>query len=168
MTTTLNRPLPALVPMTEPEYHAFLEAAVPDYATDKVASGEWAHDEALDLATKSFESLLPQGRVTKDNYFFTVRDDEFGAIGVLWIAAKERAGQRIAYVYNVAIEPDHRRKGHASRAFAALEDQVRALGLSGIALHVFGHNAGAQALYAKLGYRQTNINMFKSLGPSGA
>lgn len=95
-----------------------------------------------------------------------MRDDECGAVGVLWIAAKERAGQRIAYVYNVGIEPNHRRKGHASRAFVALEDQVRALGLSGIAPHVFGHNAAAQALYAKLGDRQTNFNLFKPLASS--
>lgn len=32
------------------------------------------------------------------------------------------------------------------------------------ALHVFGHNVGAQALYAKLGFRPTNINLFKTVG----
>jgi predicted GNAT family acetyltransferase len=32
------------------------------------------------------------------------------------------------------------------------------------ALHVFGHNTTAQALYAKLGYSPTNINLFKALG----
>lgn len=36
-------------------------------------------------------------------------------------------------------------------------------GLTGIALHVFGQNTGAQALYQKLGYLPTNINMFKQL-----
>jgi RimJ/RimL family protein N-acetyltransferase len=41
------------------------------------------------------------------------------------------------------------------------------LGLSGIALHVFGHNHGAQALYAKLGFVATNINLFKSLVHQG-
>ena len=41
------------------------------------------------------------------------------------------------------------------------------LGLQGIALHVFGHNTGAQALYGKLGYVPTNINMFKAV-PAGA
>ncbi|MEO8524071.1 MAG: GNAT family N-acetyltransferase [Caldimonas sp.] len=164
MPSTADHPLPVLVPMTEVEYRAFVEAAVPDFAADKIASGEWTEDEALDLARRAFESLLPQGRETGGNHFFTVRDDEAEAVGVLWIATKERAGQRVAYVYNIGIEPEHRRRGHASRAFLALEEQARALDASGIALHVFGHNPGAQALYAKLGYRPTNINMFKPLG----
>ncbi len=68
-------------------------------------------------------------------------------------------------MFNIDIEPAHRRRGHASRAFLALEDELRRLGLSGVALHVFGHNPGAQALYAKLGYRPTNINMFKAIHP---
>ena len=34
-------------------------------------------------------------------------------------------------------------------------------GLSGIALHVFGHNREARALYRKLGYVATNINLYK-------
>jgi len=44
---------------------------------------------------------------------------------------------------------------------------ARTLGLSGIALHVFGHNSGAQALYASLGYQITNLNLFKPLTPTG-
>ena len=45
----------------------------------------------------------------------------------------------------------------------AAEAEVRRLGLYGIGLHVFGHNSGARLLYERLGYRTTNINMFKSL-----
>ena len=92
-------------------------------------------------------------------------DEGRAAVGMLWIAGLERAGQRIAYVYDISVRPEHRRKGHAASAFAALEGKVRELGLSGIALHVFGHNAGAVALYTKLGYQATNINMFKAVDP---
>lgn len=44
-----------------------------------------------------------------------------------------------------------------------LEDQVRQVGLRRIGLHVFGHNAAAQALYRKVGYEVTNINMAKNV-----
>jgi len=71
-------------------------------------------------------------------------------------------------VYDVYVRPEHQRKGHAGRAFAALEVEAHRLGLTGIALHVFGHNAGAQALYQKLGYVPTNINMFKPLASADA
>ena len=154
-----------LVPMSESEYLVFLAAAVPDYAADKVAAGEWTAEQSLDLARQSFESLLPEGLQSAGHHFFTIRDDERVPVGVLWFAEKHRGGNEVAYVFNVGIEPAHRRKGHASRAFFALEDELRRLGLSGVALHVFGHNPGAQALYAKLGYRPTNINMFKEIRP---
>jgi ribosomal protein S18 acetylase RimI-like enzyme len=68
-------------------------------------------------------------------------------------------------VYDVSVRPEHQRKGHASRAFAALDEVVRELGLAGVALHVFGHNKAALALYERLGFRATNISMFKAVDP---
>lgn len=156
-----------LVPMTDAEYRAYAEEVVPAYAADKVASGQWLPSEALVRSRQSLEELLPLGRSTPDHRLFTMVDGSGVAVGMLWFATIERAGQRIAYVYDVSVRPAHRRRGHAASAFAALEAKVRELGLSGIALHVFGHNTGAAALYSKLGYQATNINMFKALEPAG-
>lgn len=157
-----------LSPMTESAFARYLEFAIPDFARDKVQSGQWAEAEALELSRAGYAEMLPRGLATPDNYFYTVRD---GAtlmdIGMLWFAAQVRADQRIAFVYDIYIRPEHQRKGHASRAFAALEAKAQALGLTGIGLHVFGHNAGAQALYQRLGYVATNINMFKPLTVAG-
>ncbi|CDG81286.1 uncharacterized N-acetyltransferase YycN [Janthinobacterium agaricidamnosum NBRC 102515 = DSM 9628] len=120
--------------------------------------------EAPGLAQAVFGHLLPDGLATVDHHFFTIWDDaESIAVGSLWIAARERAGRRIAYVYDVGIKSGHRRKGYASSAFIALEHEVRKLGLAGVELHVFGHNASAQALYAKLGYQPTSMVMYKPL-----
>lgn len=153
-----------LSPMTESEFSAYLAMAIPEFARDKVASGQWAAAESLELSRQAYADLLPKGLSTPDNFLFTVRDGATSAgIGMLWFAAQERGGQRIAYVYDVAIHAEHQRQGHASRAFAALEHEVLGRGLSGIALHVFGDNTGAQALYRGLGYETTNINMFKRL-----
>lgn len=154
--------------MSDAEYAAYAEEAIPGYAAEKVASGQWTPEESLALAKRSFDELLPRGRHTPDHHLFTVLDGQSVAVGMLWIAVQVRAGQRIAYVYDVSIKPEHRRKGHAAGAFIALENKARELGLSGIALHVFGHNRAAQALYAKLGYAPTNINMFKPLPCTGA
>ena len=155
--------------MSEGEFVAFATEAVPAYAADKVASGQWPKDEALELSRKSFNELLPLGLATPDNYFFTIRDPaEQAGVGMLWIAVQDRGGKRIAYVYDVSVKPERQREGYATRALLALEDKVRSLGLSGIALHVFGHNAVAHALYVKLGYQPTNISMFKSLEKPGA
>lgn len=153
--------------MTDAEFRAFAEETIPAYAADKIACGQWREDEALELSRKELDALLPQGQATPGHHLYTLRDAPGGAaVGRLWIAEQARGGATIAYVYDVAVFPAHQRKGYATRAFEALEDKVRSLGLAGIALHVFGHNHGAHALYEKLGYRATNIHMFKDLAPA--
>jgi len=157
-----------LRPMTGPEYAAWLAESVPAYAADKAAAGQWAEAEALELARQDYATSLPRGLATPDNHLFTIEDDERRPVGMLWFAMTTRASARIAYVYDVSVIPDRQREGHAHRAFLALEEEIQRLGLSGIALHVFGHNLGAQALYARLGFRATNINLFKAVGGAGA
>lgn len=153
-----------LRPTTEPEYASWMADVVPAYAADKVASGQWSEAEALALSRQEFAELLPEGLATAENHLFTIADDESRPVGVLWFALKTKQGSRIAYVYDVSVVPHRQREGHAWRAFLALEDKVRELGLTGIALHVFGHNLAARALYAKLGYQPTNISLFKRVG----
>ena len=158
-----SAPMTVLVAMSESEYVQFVERSIPAYAAHKVESGQWLQQESLERAGKSFNDLLPQGLATPNNHLFTIIDAEQAAVGMVWIAAQERADKRIAYVYDVSIKPQHQRRGHATRAFRALEDEIRTLGLSGIALHVFGHSLNAHALYVKLGYQTTNINMYKPI-----
>jgi ribosomal protein S18 acetylase RimI-like enzyme len=108
---------------------------------------------------------MPQGLVTPDNYLYEVKASESGpTVGVLWFAIEEKNGLRNAYVYDIEIYTPHRRQGHALQAFVLLEPIVAALGLDRIGLHVFRHNPGAQAMYEKLGYEVTGINMQKRLG----
>lgn len=153
-----------LRPITDAEYAAWLDVVIPEFAEDKVAAGQWPADRALELSRHEYATLLPQGKDTPDNHLYSVLDADGRRVGTLWFVIKERANKRIAYVYDVYVVPEQRRRGHAFRAFQALEGEVLRLGLTGIALHVFGHNHAAQALYVKLGYVATNINMFKALG----
>jgi ribosomal protein S18 acetylase RimI-like enzyme len=133
------------------------------YAADKVRSGEWSAHESLALAKKAFDELLPRGLATDGHHLYEIVDSESREVGALWIAVRERAGQRIAYVYDIVIDPAYRRRGHAMRALRAAEDKAGEFGVAGIGLHVFGHNRSAQLLYEKLGYSPTNIQMFKPL-----
>lgn len=158
----------AIRAMTNADFAAWLDRAIPAYAREKVASGAWAEADALELSFAEHRKLLPEGKDTKDHFFYSVVAEGERPVGMLWFAAKARGGTRIAYLYNVEIDPEHRRRGHARRALASLEREVGRLGLAGIALHVFGHNTSAQALYAKLGYVITNINMYKPVDDAGA
>lgn len=165
MTTSSPRTT-TLRPQTDAEYDVWLAAIIPTYAADKVASGVWSADDAVEKSRQEYATLLPQGRQTPGHHHYAIIGADGQPVGSLWIAEAQRPGKRVAYVYDVTIAPDHRRQGHALRAFQALEGEVARLGLAGIALHVFGHNTAAQALYAKLGFQPTNINLYKAVPPA--
>ena len=153
-----------LTPMTLAEYNAWLAESIPDYARDKVANGQWSEPESLARARSETEGLLPHGLATSGHHLWSIREQPHGpSIGTLWLAEQHLGPRRVAYVFDFRIAASHRRQGHARRAFLAMEDKVRALGLEGVSLHVFGHNAAARALYERLGYATTSLMMFKPL-----
>lgn len=157
----------ALRAMSEEAFARYAKHSSPNYAREKVASGEWKEETALEQARQLFDEMLPQGLNTPDHYFYEIVDEwDDKTVGMLWFTVRERAGKKSAYVVDIIIDDEHQRKGHASRAFRALEEKVRALGLTGIGLNVFGNNVSAQRLYARLGYEPVNIFMFKHLEDS--
>ena len=158
-----------LRPMQAAAFAPYMQKSVAGYAEDNVTAGRWPREGALERSRAEFESLLPQGLETPDNHVFEIMATATGpVVGVIWFAVEAKHGLRSAYVYDVEIHQPFRRQGHALRAFQALESIVTALGLSAIGLHVFGHNPGAQALYAKLGYGVTGINIVKNLSGNDA
>ena len=145
-------------------FAAYLDSSVAGYARDNIDAGRWPIEGAMERSRADFDSLLPDGLATPDNYLFEIQDGAGGTtVGYLWFAVIVKHGLRGAYVYDLEVHPDHRRQGHAKRAFQALEARVAALGLTSIGLHVFGHNPGAQSLYSQLGYTVTGINMIKQI-----
>ena len=157
-----------LTPMSEESFAWYKANSSPNYARDKVASGEWEEDDALDKARELFDEMMPQGLDTPDNFLFEIVDEwDDVTVGMLWFKVEERGGDREAYVCDIFVKPEHQRKGHASRAFRRLEDTVKDLGLSGIGLNVFGNNVQAHRLYERLGYEPLNIYMFKPMARAG-
>lgn len=116
---------------------------------DKVVSGQWSEADSLEKSKTGHDELLPQGLHTPENYLFTVQDASGCGVGVLWFAIKRKFDKPIAFVFDIDMEPGFQRQGHGLRAFKALEAKVFELGLTGIALHVFGGNHAARALYEK-------------------
>ena len=154
-----------LVPMGASSYEAYVDAAVARYAEDNVASGRWPRAVASERSRAAYAAILPKGLQTPDTHLLEIKDEEsHQTIGSLLFAVVGRDGERSAFVYDLHVLPQFRRRGYATSAFEALETIVRDLGLSKIGLHVFAHNAEAQALYAKLGYAATGINMRKCIG----
>lgn len=154
-----------LVPMRPASYPAWLEAAIADYAEDNVASGRWPAAGAVARSRADFASLLPRGLATPDNHLFEILVRDGGPVaGFLWLAIERRDEGISGFVYDIKISPGYRRQGHASRALTALEAVASAQGATSLGLHVFAFNAGARALYERLGYRVASLNLRKPLG----
>ena len=161
-----------LTPMTATGFAAYLQSSITGYAEENVAAGRWPAEGAQERSRQEFETLLPNGLATPDHHLFEIREgpaDDSAVVGFLWFAIEATRGLRSAagsaFVYDVGIAPAWQRRGHATRAFVALEGLVQSLGVHRIGLHVFGHNSGAQALYARLGYGVTGLNLLKLLTP---
>lgn len=155
--------------MSESAFDSYIATAIAGYAEQNVASGRWQAAEAMTQSRAEHDKLLPRGIDTPDNYLFEVCDEATSeCVGSLWLGIVEKAGARIAFIFDVHINEPFRKQGHARRALTALEPFVQSLGLSTIGLHVFAYNANARALYESLGYGTTSINMHKHLGGQGA
>jgi len=154
----------------QPEaYPTYLDAAIVGYAEDNVASRRWPEAGAVERSRAEFATLLPLGLATPDNHLFDIRVREGGPVaGFVWLAIERKHDTVSGFVYDLVIKPEYRRQGHATRALAALEALARNRGATSLGLHVFAFNAGAQALYRRLGYEVVSLNMRKLLGAGEA
>jgi len=150
-------------------FDSFVEMAVAGYAADNVASGRWSEQDAVAMSRAETERLLPQGLETPDNYLYEIQEESTEQIvGHVWFALVARGTRKVAFVYQVQVKPEVQRRGHAKAALLAVEGIAISLGMSGVALNVFGNNHGAQALYRSLGYGVTSVAMQKVLAQNGA
>lgn len=151
-----------LEPMTQARYDAWLVDTIRDYAAEKVASGNYPDDgTSLERSKAEFDALLTQGLQTPGHEIRSMIDDDGQAVGYVWFTIETRPQGRVVFIYDIAVDPEFRRRGHAQAALAAVEEYARANGCIGVMLHVFGHNTGARQLYLKAGYDETNVIMLK-------
>jgi len=150
-----------LRPMTPEELRSFLDWSIPDYAEAHVKAGRWKESDALDRSRKEHDQLLPQGVDTPGTFLRTIHDEEGTRVGEVWFTLQEQEGWPQVFVYWLGVGEPHRRKGYATEAFRQIEREAKRLGACRVALHVFGDNTAARALYEKLGYAATNVIMAK-------
>ncbi len=154
-----------LVPMDDEDFRQYMDYAVDNYAREKVRSGNWPADRARELSRQTFQSVLPNGRASRDQYLYSVQDQAGTKVGFLWLGVLREGSQPTGFLYDFLIFEPYRRQGYGTAALLAAEAQAKEMGLSKMGLHVFGHNLAARGLYEKLGYVPVNINMEKDLDP---
>ena len=149
-------------PMTEAEFATYCEGSIRSYAEEHVRAGTYPREGSLEKARAEFNQLLPQGVKTPNQTLVWLVDESTGQrVGHLWWAQRPSDW----FIYDVEIRAEFRRRGYAQQAFHELERRARAAGAPSLGLHVFGSNAGAIALYEKLGYDTTHRMMVKKLAP---
>jgi RimJ/RimL family protein N-acetyltransferase len=155
-----------LMPMNEGEFQAYRQVAIAQVACDHVKAGTWAPEAALQLAEQTYQHLLPDGLASPNQYLLMIADELSGRkVGTLWFAVRDEGAGPEAFVYDVRIFEEFRRRHYATHAFRALERYARTLGLTTIYLQFLGENFAARTMYEKLGYVATHILMCKTLRP---
>ena len=153
-----------LVPMTQAEFERYLEYAVKDYAEAHVKAGDSDLDEALELAQKDYESLLPEGLASKNQHLFSVFvEGSADPVGLVWFESRERNGKKSAYIYDIHVHEGLRGRGYGSAMLRAVDAMLRGMGIGRVSLNVMGWNTRARDLYEREGYTVTGIGMTKVL-----
>jgi ribosomal protein S18 acetylase RimI-like enzyme len=148
-----------LEPMEQEDFERFLESEIRGYAEDHVRNGNWPAEGAVERSRKEFETLLPNGVHSKDQYLWSIVDPENNKIGMLWVQVKDQK----AFIYDFVINESFRGKGYGKEALTAMDEELKSMKVESVGLHVFGDNITAQELYKKMGYQITGIHMKKEI-----
>ena len=147
-----------LKPLSINEYNIYVVKAIENYSKEIMKSGIASKELAKQQAEATFNRLLPDGISTKDNYLCYAFDQD-KQVGFIWYAIRKDG----AFIYDFYIEESMRRQGYGRKVILTCEEAVKEKGATTIALHVFGHNKAARALYESLDYYPTSIQMKKDL-----
>ena len=120
---------------------------------------------------KEIDALLPAGEKTKKHYLYAIEikstcaadSRDIGAgiyadgdaeitVGYLWFFAVEKEGRDIAFLMDIFVCPEYRRKGIARKALRLAEKLLAEYGYDTVRLHVEDSNSAAKNLYAGLAY----------------
>jgi ribosomal protein S18 acetylase RimI-like enzyme len=155
-----------LEPMSDDDFRAFFERAIPRRAERFVARGLWSETDALEASRRFYSRVLPNGIRTPHQHFCHLIDTASGErVGESWYSDEPQGGQASFYISWIWIAPEFRRRGHAKGALKALEEVARRQGASRTILDVWLDNPGAVDLYRKQGYSAIAMMMAKPVEP---
>jgi ribosomal protein S18 acetylase RimI-like enzyme len=140
-----------LEPMNQAQFVGFMEAVFPSFVAERAAADHVSLEMAGQYARVQLARLLPDGHLTVGHRFLRVLSTNSGqGVGDVWFWIDSENKQ--AFLYYIAVLPEHRRRGFASAALVAIEEMVRAAACISLGLNVFSSNHGAIALYRRLGF----------------
>ena len=142
-----------VVPMTPERFTSFAAASEAAFADDLVASGRYSPEDAAVESHRQMVLELPDGIASPGQELFVAEVDGV-EVGVLWFGMRTRGSRPHAFILDIEVGAEHRRRGYGRAMMQAAEREGVRLGAESIGLHVFGFNTGAIRLYESLGYRR--------------
>jgi ribosomal protein S18 acetylase RimI-like enzyme len=153
-------------PLPAAEFDEYLTMTIGVY-TRMLADGGLDVHQARRRAETEFNTLLPQGVATPNNYIMGILDAKSNIrVGHIWILASGEGLARFAYLCDLIVLPDYQGRGYGTAALRQIDDFVRELCLPFIKLHVLGNNPRAVSFYERAGYRVTELFMQRDLPAS--
>jgi ribosomal protein S18 acetylase RimI-like enzyme len=149
--------------MTGAQFQIWSAQSIERYAREKMHAMRCSRAEAERIARHAFEARLPDGLSSADNFLRAIVHETDTVVGSLWYCVRHAGGRRSAFICDLIVDEGWRRNGIGYRTMLLLEEAVRELDVESIGLHVFGSNAPARALYARLGYVVVDAFMEKVL-----
>jgi ribosomal protein S18 acetylase RimI-like enzyme len=146
-----------LVDMPATRLPAWLDATMAEYVESRIRSGE-SRDQAEANKQRSLENWFPGGSPAAGHHVWELTGPDGTVVGHLWIGPFT-PGSSDWWVFDVEVDPAHRRRGHARQALDLAHAVARSEGATSIGLNVFGYNTGARDLYEQLGYQVASVQM---------
>jgi ribosomal protein S18 acetylase RimI-like enzyme len=153
--------------MLQPEFSAYLDCLVPDYAAEIAANYAMSASDARLRAEQEITRDLAAGTQTAGQNLLCILNgtDRNDVIGYLWYRSDE--SQRSVFICDFSILPACQGKGSGREALSAFEAMIHGQGYDEIKLRVAADNARAQHIYEVGGFRVTGLNMSKRIGAMG-
>ena len=150
-----------LAPMSASQLRPWFEASEKEYYNDLIRAGA-SPEQADEKVSHSFEEHFPGGVPAPGHHVFDVLTD--GApVGYVWIGPQTNGDPQDWWLWDIAIDDQHRGRGFGRAAMELAEAEVKARGARSLGLKVFGFNAAARSLYESLGYGTVSLLMTKQL-----
>lgn len=135
--------------MSPAEKGEFLRRSLEVFAAETATAAGIDPEAGVEQARTQMMSLLPDGPDTAGHRFCWIGDGS-ERVGHVWFGpAPVGAG---AYIFDLEVDPAHRRRGHAARALDEVIAWARRGEFPAVGLSVFDHNPGARRLYEAAGF----------------
>ena len=144
-----------LIPLTDAEREAFLEAEIADHADQQVRDAGWPRSGAAERARAELAPLLKREHAeaaARADRLWTAIEPTGTTVGWLWVRSIDDLPPGAAFLEQITVARGARRQGYGIAILAALDETLAKEGIVEIRLTVFRANKPARRLYGAAGY----------------